>query len=154
MVRTAFYRQAMFADFERRAHAYVEEGNVLTPEWLGGLWKELNAAYYGPEFVIDDALCAEWARIPHFYTPFYVYKYVTGFTVANAFASAILNGEEGAVDRYLTFLKSGGSDWPLNILKRAGIDLMSAEPFERTMKLFEERLDEGEKLWGVDAAKK
>jgi len=96
----------------------------------------------------------EWARIPHFYTAFYVYKYVTGFTAANAFASAILNGEEGAVDRYLTFLKSGGSDWSLDILRRAGVDLASAEPFERTMKLFEERLTEGEQLWGVSAAKK
>ena len=149
MVRTTFYRQAMFADFERRAHAYVEDGNVLTPEWMGEQWKELNAACYGPEFVIDKALCAEWARIPHLYTAFYVYKYVTGFTAANAFASAILNGEDGAVDRYLTFLKSGGSDWSLNILKRAGVDLTSTEPFERTMKLFEERLDEGEKLWGI-----
>ena len=149
MVRTTFFRQAMFAEFERRTHAYAEGGNVLTPEWMGDLWKELNAACYGPEFVIDPALCAEWARIPHFYTAFYVYKYVTGFTAANAFASAILNGEEGAVDRYLTFLKSGGSDWSLNILKRAGVDLTSAEPFERTMRLFEERLDEGERLWSV-----
>ena len=149
MVRTTFFRQAMFAEFERRTHAYAEGGNVLTPEWMGDLWKELNAACYGPEFVIDPALCAEWARIPHFYTAFYVYKYVTGFTAANAFASAILNGEEGAVDRYLTFLKSGGSDWSLNILKRAGVDLTSAEPFERMMRLFEERLDEGERLWSV-----
>ena len=149
MVRTTFFRQAMFADFERRAHAHAEEGNVLTPEWMGNLWRELNAACYGPKFTIDPELCVEWARIPHFYSAFYVYKYVTGFTAANAFASAILSGEEGAVDRYLTFLKSGGSDWSLNILKRAGVDLMGPEPFERTMRLFKDRLDEGERLWGM-----
>ena len=154
MVRTTFFRQAMFADFELRTHEYVEKGGALTPEWMGELWKDLNTACYGPEMPIDPELCVEWARIPHFYTAFYVYKYVTGFTAANAFASAILNGEEGAVDRYLTFLKSGGSDWSLDILRRAGVDLTRAEPFERTMKLFEERLTEGEQLWGVSAAKK
>ena len=147
MVRTTFFRQAMFADFERRAHARVESGGVLTPEWMSDLWGELNAACYGPGMAVDPELRVEWARIPHFYSAFYVYKYVTGFTAANAFASAILNGEEGAVDRYLTFLKSGGSGWSLDILKRAGVDLTSPEPFERTMKLFEERLAEGEALW-------
>ena len=90
----------------------------------------------------------EWARIPHFYSAFYVYKYVTSFTAANAFASAILAGEPRAVDRYLTFLKSGGSDESLNILRRAGVDLTSREPFDRTMKLFQERLEEGERVWG------
>nr|MCR4817342.1 oligoendopeptidase F [Fretibacterium sp.] len=153
MVRTTFFRQAMFADFELRTHEYVEKGGALTPEWMDGLWKDLNAACYGPEMLIDPELCVEWARIPHFYTAFYVYKYVTGFTAANAFASAILNGEDGAVERYLTFLKSGGSDWSLDILRRAGVDLTQAEPFERTMKLFEERLSEGEKLWGKNGMK-
>ncbi len=146
MVRTTFFRQAMFADFERRTHKHAEDGGVLTPEYMGDLWRELNQKCYG-DMVIDPELCVEWARIPHFYTAFYVYKYVTGFTAANAFASAILNKEEGAVDRYLEFLKSGGSDFSLNILKRAGVDLASSEPFERAMKLFSDRLDEGEKLW-------
>ena len=98
---------------------------------------------------IDEELCAEWARIPHFYSAFYVYKYVTGFTAANAFSSAILNHEEGAVDRYLNFLKSGGSDYSLNILRRAGVDLTSTEPFERTMQTFSERLSEGFAVWGI-----
>ncbi|MBR0221198.1 MAG: oligoendopeptidase F [Synergistaceae bacterium] len=147
MVRTTFFRQAMFADFERRTHKHAEAGGVLTPEYMGDLWRELNAKCYGPEMIIDDELCAEWARIPHFYSAFYVYKYVTGFTAANAFASAILNHEPEAVNKYLGFLKSGGSDFSLNILKRAGVDLSSAEPFERAMRLFEERLGEGEKLW-------
>ncbi len=141
MVRTTFFRQAMFAEFERETHSYAESGGVLTPDYLSSLWEKLNAQCYGPELVIDPELCAEWARIPHFYTAFYVYKYVTGFTAANAFASSILAGEDKAVERYLRFLKSGGSDYSLNILRRAGVDLTSSEPFERTMKFFEERLD-------------
>ncbi|MBQ7543407.1 MAG: oligoendopeptidase F [Synergistaceae bacterium] len=149
MVRATFFRQAMFADFERETHTYSESGGVLTPEYLDGLWRKLNAQCYGPDMVIDDELCAEWARIPHFYTAFYVYKYVTGFTSANAFASAILSGTDGAVDRYLKFLKSGGSDYSLNILRRAGVDLTEKAPFERTMQTFSERLDEGMKAWGI-----
>ena len=149
MVRTTFFRQAMFADFERETHSYVEDGNVLTPEWLSKLWEKLNAGCYGSELKIDPELCVEWARIPHFYSAFYVYKYSTGFTAANAFASAILNHEDGAVERYLNFLKSGGSDYSLNILRRAGVDLTSSEPFERTMKFFEQRLNEGFKAWAI-----
>lgn len=140
MVRTTFFRQAMFAEFERETHSYAESGGVLTPDYLSSLWEKLNRQCYGPEMAIDPELCVEWARIPHFYTAFYVYKYVTGFTAANAFASAILSNEDKAVERYLRFLKSGGSDYSLNILRRAGVDLTSKEPFERTMKFFEERL--------------
>ena len=147
MVRATFFRQAMFADFERETHSRCENGGVLTPEYLCSLWRRLNEQCYGPDMVIDDELCAEWARIPHFYSAFYVYKYVTGFTAANAFSSAILNGEDGAVSRYLQFLKSGGSDYALNILRRAGVDLVSREPFERTMDTFKARLDEGDKVW-------
>ena len=149
MVRATFFRQAMFADFERETHKYSEDGGVLTPEYLDGLWRKLNAQCYGPDMAIDDELCAEWARIPHFYTAFYVYKYVTGFTAANAFSSAILNGTDGAVDRYLNFLKSGGSDYSLNILRRAGVDLTETEPFTSVMDVFSARLTEGLKAWGI-----
>ncbi|MBR0279944.1 MAG: oligoendopeptidase F [Synergistaceae bacterium] len=145
MVRTTFFRQAMFAEFERETHTFAESGGILTPDYLCSLWEKLNAGYYGSEMVIDPELCAEWARIPHFYTAFYVYKYVTGFTAANAFASSILSGEERAVERYLRFLKSGGSDYSMNILRRAGVDLSSEEPFERTMKFFDERLNAWDK---------
>ena len=145
MVRATFFRQAMFAEFERETHSYAESGGVLTPEYLCSLWEKLNADYYGSEMTIDTELCAEWARIPHFYTAFYVYKYVTGFTAANAFASSILSEDDKAVERYLRFLKSGGSDYSLNILRRAGVDLTSDEPFERTMRFFDERLDAWEK---------
>ena len=149
MVRTTFFRQAMFADFERETHRHSEAGQILTPEYLCELWRRLNQECYGEDMTIDEELCNEWARIPHFYSAFYVYKYVTGFTAANAFSSAILNNEAGAVERYLNFLKSGGSDYPLNILKRAGVDLSSSEPFERTMNLFKTRLDEGYKAWEI-----
>ena len=149
MVRATFFRQAMFADFERETHRYAESGGVLTHEYMNDLWRKLNAQCYGPDMVIDDELCTEWARIPHFYSAFYVYKYSTGFTAANAFSSAILNHEDGAVDRYLKFLKSGGSDYSLNILRRAGVDLMSREPFERTMQTFSDRLTEGFNVWGA-----
>ena len=147
MVRATFFRQAMFADFERETHSHCEGGQVLTPEYMNDLWRRLNEICYGPDMVIDDELCVEWARIPHFYSAFYVYKYVTGFTAANAFSSAILNGEDGAVGRYLQFLKSGCSDYSLNILRRAGVDLVNTEPFIRTMDTFKDRLDEGAKVW-------
>ena len=150
MVRTTFFRQAMFADFERQTHEYAESGNVLTPDWLNELWEKLNSQCYGPEMKIDPELRVEWARIPHFYSAFYVYKYSTGFTAANAFASAILSHEDEAVEHYLQFLKSGGSDYSLNILRRAGVDLTSSEPFERTMKFFEERLNEGFREWEAE----
>ena len=149
MVRTTFFRQAMFADFEKQTHSHVENGGILTPDFLNNLWHELNSQYYGSGMKIDPELCAEWARIPHFYSAFYVYKYSTGFTAANAFASSILNHEEGAVERYLKFLQSGGSDYSLNILRRAGVDLTSTEPFDRTMKFFEQRLNEGFEVWRV-----
>lgn len=147
MVRTTFFRQAMFAEYERRTHSHVEGGGALTPEWLSELWGELNEKYYGPGLIIDEPLKMEWARIPHFYSAFYVYKYVTGFTSAMAFASSILNEGAPAQERYLNFLKSGGSDFSLNILKRTGVDLTSPEPFEKTMELFKLRLEEGEKLF-------
>ena len=150
MVRATFFRQAMFADFEQQTHSYAESGGVLTHEYMNDLWRRLNAQCYGPDMVIDDELCTEWARIPHFYSAFYVYKYSTGFTAANAFSEAIINHEDGAVDRYLNFLKSGGSDYSLNILRRAGVDLNSAVPFAVMMGKFSERLAEGFKVWGVN----
>jgi oligoendopeptidase F len=146
-VRTTFFRQAMFAEYEKITHRHAEEGEALTPVYLSGLWGDLNAKYYGPELVIDEPLRMEWARIPHFYTAFYVYKYVTGFTAAGAFASAILNEGDTARERYLTFLKSGSSDFSLEILKKAGVDLSRSDPFERTMATFKEKLAEADKLF-------
>lgn len=147
MMRSTFFRQALFAEFERTVHAHAEGGGALTPDYFSRLWGELNEAYYGPEMVVDEALKVEWARIPHFYRAFYVYQYVTGLTAACALSEAILTEGEAARGRYLTFLKSGASEWPLETLRKAGVDLTGTAPFERTMALFKRRLDEGEKLW-------
>ena len=150
MVRTTFFRQAMFAEYERETHRRAESGGSLTPEWLSGLWGDLCAKYHGP-VVIDEPIKMEWARIPHFYSAFYVYKYVTGFTAAGAFAGAILDGERtgdtSVRDRYVDFLKSGSSAYSLDILKNAGVDLESPEPFERTMSTFRSKLKEAKKLF-------
>jgi oligoendopeptidase F len=149
MVRTTFFRQAMFAEFERETHRTAEHGEALTPELLSDMWGELCAKYHGP-VAIDEPIKMEWARIPHFYSAFYVYKYVTGFVAAGAFAGAILNGERAgdasAGERYMDFLKSGGSAFSLDILKKAGVDLESLEPFKRTMAAFREKLEEAKKL--------
>ena len=144
MVRTTFFRQAMFAEYERETHRHAENGEVLTPEWLQALWGKLCAKYHGPAMVIDEPICMEWARIPHFYTAFYVYKYVTGFTAAGAFSKAVLDGQ---TTPYLNFLKSGSSDFSLNILKKAGVDLTRIEPFKQTMATFKEKLDEAKNLF-------
>ncbi len=152
MVRTTFFRQAMFAEYEQTAHRLAEEGEPLTPVRLGELWGELNAKYYGPGMTIDDPIRMEWARIPHFYTAFYVYKYVTGFTAAGAFAGAIMHeggtgADNPARERYLSFLKSGSGDFSLDILKKTGVDLKSAAPFEQTMATFKEKLTEAKRLF-------
>jgi oligoendopeptidase F len=146
MMRTTFFRQAMFAEFERETHRRAEAGEPLAPERLQELWGELCAKYHGPAVILNDPIRMEWARIPHFYSAFYVYKYVTGFTAAGAFARAILCGEDGARQRYLDFLKSGASGFSLDILKKAGVDLKSPEPFEHTMATFREKLAEAKEL--------
>ena len=159
MVRTTFYRQAMFAEYERTVHRRAENGEALTPAFLSDLWGELCAKYYGPAVTVCDSIRMEWARIPHFYTAFYVYKYVTGFTAAGAFASAILNedspeerknpssSETSARERYLAFLKSGASGFSLDILQKAGVDLKSPAPFEKTLTIFGKKLKEAQTLF-------
>jgi oligoendopeptidase F len=147
MVRTTFFRQAMFAEYERETHRRAERKEALTPEWLSDMWGGLCAKYHGPVF-IDEPIKMEWARIPHFYSAFYVYKYVTGFTAAGAFADALLSGgNASARERYIEFLKSGGSAFSLDILKKAGVDLASPEPFARTMATFRGKLEEAKKLF-------
>ena len=102
----------MFAEFEKEIYARSEAGQSLTNEDFSNLWLELNKKYYGPEMEVDDLIGLEWARIPHFYYNFYVYKYVTGFAAATCLAQNVLAGDEEATKRYLQFLKSGGSDYP------------------------------------------
>ncbi|WP_040293978.1 oligoendopeptidase F [Acetonema longum] len=145
-VRATVYRQTMFAEFEKLLYEKVEDGESVTADFLDEIWHDLNAKYYGSDIVVDKEIDVEWARIPHFYSSFYVYQYVTGFSAANAFAASIQQEGAPARERYLNFLKSGGSDYSLNLLKKAGVDMSSPEPIEVTLAKFEKMLDELEKL--------
>ncbi|WP_455598638.1 oligoendopeptidase F [Cloacibacillus sp.] len=145
-IRTTVYRQTMFASFEREAHLRAANGGDTTPEGLKQLWYELNRKYYGEMIVIDEPLKMEWARIPHFYSPFYIYQYATGFSAATALAQAILEEGAPATERYLNFLTKGGSDYPIELLKGAGVDMSTPEPVKAVVKQFEETLDEMEAL--------
>lgn len=144
--RGTVYRQTMFAEYEKLIHEEVENGGSLTADKLCKMYKELNEKYYGPGIVVDDEIAMEWARIPHFYYNFYVFQYATGFSAAVALAQKILNGEDGAIEKYLNFLKSGSSDYPIEVLKTAGVDMTSSEPVDNALKLFGELVDEMEKL--------
>lgn len=123
--RTTVLRQTMFAEFEMQAHARAERGEALTVEALNGLYFDLNRLYYGKEMGDDPTIQYEWARIPHFYTAFYVYKYATGFSCASAIVRK-LETEPGMLAKYKAFLQAGGSDYPMEILKKAGIDVSEA----------------------------
>ncbi|WP_338627359.1 oligoendopeptidase F [Clostridium baratii] len=140
-IRTTVFRQLMFAEFELFTHESIESGIPLTALEYSKKWHELNVKYFGPDIVVDEDIDIEWARIPHFYSDFYVYQYATGYAAASAFASSILNKEENAVSKYITFLKSGGSDYPINILKKAGVDMTTPKPLEATINRFNELLD-------------
>lgn len=140
-IRTTVFRQLMFAEFELFTHENIEKGNPLTAEDLCSFWHDLNVKYFGPEMIVDAEIDMEWARIPHFYWDFYVYQYATGYAAANSFARMILNKEENAVEKYKGFLKSGGSDYPINILKKAGVDMTTPKPLEDTINNFNELMD-------------
>ena len=145
-IRTTVFRQTMFAEFEMKLYERAESGEAITADMLDAMWHELNVKYYGPQMVVDKDIDVEWSRIPHFYYNFYVYQYVTGFSAANALATQILNEGEPARIRYLNFLKSGGSDYSLNLLKKAGVDMSSPEPVKITIDRFNHLIDEMEKL--------
>ena len=134
--RTTLFRQTMFAEFEKTAHEMQASGKTLTPQLLSSKYYALNKKYYGPSVTHDDKIRYEWARIPHFYSAFYVYKYATGLTSAVNIANAILSGKENALENYRKFLCAGGSDSPYEILKIAGVDLGSSEPFKVAMDEF------------------
>jgi len=144
--RGTVYRQTMFAEFELAIHKHVEQGGSLTADWLCDKYKALNVKYYGPDIVVDDEIAIEWARIPHFYYNFYVFQYATGFSAATALSQKILDEGEPAIEKYIGFLKSGSSDYPINVLKKAGVDMTTPEPIEKALKLFGELVDKMEKL--------
>lgn len=140
--RTTFFRQTMFAEFEKITHEKCAAGQTLTADVLCEIYKDLNAFYFGEDAVIDDEIALEWARIPHFYTPFYVYQYATGFAAAVSISSAILSGNEDVLLGYRTFLKSGGSLDPIDLLKLCGVDMLTPEPVNEAMKVFESLLNQ------------
>ncbi|GAA0133828.1 oligoendopeptidase F [Paenibacillus sp. YSY-4.3] len=144
--RTTVFRQTMFAEFEKLIHERAESGESLTPQELSKIYYDLNEKYHGKEMAVDQDIEMEWARIPHFYTSFYVYKYATGFSAATSFSKQILEEGQPAVDRYLGFLKSGGSDYSINILKQAGVDMSSPEPIREAMSVFGELVEQMENL--------
>ncbi len=139
--RGTVFRQVMFAHFERDIHSLYEQGQSLTQELLCKVYYDLNVKYFSPAVEVDQYIELEWARIPHFYSSFYVYKYSTGFSAAVAFAKGILSGEKDALPKYIELLKSGGSDYPVELLKKAGVDLSEPKPIIDALKVFGENVD-------------
>ncbi|AGX04757.1 oligoendopeptidase F [Bacillus sp. NRRL B-14911] len=140
-----FFTQVMFAEFEKVTHEYAEQGKPLNVEVFNGIYEKLFREYNGEELVFDEEVKYGWSRIPHFYRPFYVYKYATGFASAIHLATKILEGDKQTLESYIEFLKSGSSDYPLELLKKTGVDLTSPEPIENSMKKFGELVEELEK---------
>ena len=139
--RTTVYRQTMFAEFEKICHAKVESGEPLTAEEFTNIYYDLNKLYYGEACEVNEEIGLEWARIPHFYSNFYVYKYATGFSAASALSKQILEEGESAVARYKEFLKSGGSEFPLDQLRKAGVDMEKKESVEEALEVFKNLVD-------------
>ena len=144
--RTTLFRQTMFAEFEDITHKAIESGETLTAEWMCRQYEDLNAQYYGSAVEKDDVIRYEWARIPHFYNAFYVYKYATGYSAATAISKKILTEGKPAAQDYIRFLKTGESDHPIELLKIAGVDMSSPLPVQQAMETFNQLLDEFESL--------
>ncbi|HEV7235715.1 MAG TPA: oligoendopeptidase F [Ktedonobacteraceae bacterium] len=144
--RGTLFRQTMFAEFEQQVHSRAEQGEPMTADMLSTLYHALNEKYYGGETVIDPLIDIEWARIPHFYSSFYVYQYSTGISAASALVQRILHEGQPAVERYLSFLRSGSSDYSINLLKKAGVDMNSPEPVRQALQLFSSHLSQMEEL--------
>ncbi|MEN8907602.1 MAG: oligoendopeptidase F [Clostridiales bacterium] len=144
--RGTLFRQTMFAEFEKIIHENVESGNQLTLESINEIYYNLNIKYFGKAVNINKEIELEWSRIPHFYSSFYVYKYATGFSAATAIAKNIVEGKENSTSDYINFLKSGDSDYPIELLKKTGVDLTTPEPIQNTMDIFKNLVDEFEKL--------
>jgi len=144
--RGTVFRQVMFAEFEKITHEKIEKGESLTAQSLCEIYRNLNKKYFGDEVIIDPQIDMEWSRIPHFYNSFYVYKYATGFSAATSLSSQILSEGSPAVERYINFLKSGCSDYPLELLKKAGVDLSVPKPVQDALNVFEATLDQLEEI--------
>lgn len=145
-IRGTVYNQVLFAEFEQRMHAHAESGGALTATWLSELMDGLYRRYYGDAFEMHPLFAVNWSRIPHFYRSFYVYQYATGLSAAALISRRILDGIDGALDRYLAFLQSGNSKYSIELLQEAGVDFTTAEPFEAVAALMDALIDEVEQL--------
>lgn len=145
-VKGTIFRQTQFAEFEHFIHTEDAKGVPLTSDYLSEYYGNLNAKYYGDSVERDPEIAFEWSRIPHFYYNYYVYQYATGFSAASALSQKILNNEPNALENYINFLKAGSSDYPIEVIKKAGVDMTQPTYIEDTMVLFEERLNELEAL--------
>src|SRR6266550_5805752 len=145
-LRGTLFRQTMFAEFEKLIHSIEESGDALTLAVFKSEYHKLLETYFAENIALDPELDLECLRIPHFYHAFYVYKYATGISAAVALSERVLSGEHGSVEVYLNFLRSGGSTFPLEALKIAGVDMATPAPIESTLRLFERRLEEFEAL--------
>ncbi|VUX10015.1 Oligoendopeptidase F, plasmid [Streptococcus pasteurianus] len=144
--KSTIFRQAQFAEFEDIIHKADQAGEVLTSDYLNQLYADLNEKYYGLSKTDNLEIQYEWARIPHFYYNYYVYQYATGFAAASYLADKVVHGTQADIDRYLDYLKAGNSDYPLNVIKKAGVDMTTSAYLDVAFRIFEERLDELEAL--------
>jgi len=148
-IKGTVFRQSQFAEFELRIHELAEQGTALTGDKLNEVYMEITKKYYGQEkgvCIVDGEIQSEWSYIPHFYYNFYVYQYATAFTASCALSEQVLSGDQAATKRYLEFLRAGGSDYPISLLKSAGVDMTTSRPFELTMKKMNRVMDEMEKI--------
>ena len=136
----------MFGEFEQRVHALVDAGQPVTGEQLTKIYGELLRRYHGEAVKIDELYTIEWAYIPHFYNSFYVYQYATSIAASSLLAEAILRGDKGARERYLKLISAGGSDYPYELVKAAGVDLATPEPYDALVKRMNRIMDEIEKI--------
>lgn len=141
-----YFHQVLYANFEYRIHTMVEKGEALSPARMNQLWGDLTANYYGPAVTMDEYSQYKWSRIPHFYSAYYVYQYATSFAASQAILRKFLDGESGIIEKYLGLISSGGNDYPINQLQKCGVDMTTPAPFEATLKLFGELVDEMDKL--------
>lgn len=144
--KSTIFRQAQFAEFEDIIHKADQAGEVLTSDYLNQLYADLNEKYYGLSKADNPEIQYEWARIPHFYYNYYVYQYATGFAAASYLADKVVHGTQADIDRYLDYLKAGNSEYPLNVIKKAGVDMTTSAYLDAAFRIFEERLDELEAL--------
>ena len=141
-IRATLFRQAMFAEFEKIVHEKIESGTMLSAEDLNEIYLDLNKKYFGENVEVDDKIKYEWARIPHFYSCFYVYKYATGISSAIAIASKILNKEPGYVEKYKEMLKQGRTKKSVELLKMVDVDLESKKPYEDAINFYKKNIEE------------